>query len=85
MTKLIERFPPSRKPLKNKNEGKVVFTEMLALFVDDGLLENWEVRKLVDILKKFGLCENDEEGLEQIKQIVDSEYLDVVFERQSDE
>ena len=58
---------------------------MLALFVDDGLLENWEVRKLVDILKKFGLCENDEEGLEQIKQIVDSEYPDVVFERQSDE
>ena len=85
MTKLIERFPPSRRPLKNKNEGKAVFTEMLALFVDDGLLENWEVRKLVDILKKFGLCENDEEGLEQIKQIVESEYPDVVFERQSDE
>ena len=58
---LIERFPPTRKPLKNK----VLSTEMLALFL--GLLENWEVRKLVDILKKFGICENDAEGLEQIK------------------
>jgi protein-L-isoaspartate O-methyltransferase len=81
MTRLIERFPPSKQPLTNKNEGRAVFTEMLALFVDDGLLENREIQKLVDILEKFGLCQDHEDGLEQIKQIVDEEYPDVVFER----
>lgn len=80
MTRLVESFPPSKKPLKNKSEGKAVFTEMLALFVDDGLLENWEIQKLVDILEKFGLCEDYEDGLNQIRQIVDEEYPDVVFE-----
>jgi len=81
MIRLIEKYPPSKKPLKNKNEGKAVFTEMLALFVDDGLLEHWEVRRLADILKKFGLSENDAEALIQIHEIVDKEYPDVVFEK----
>ena len=85
MTHLLELFPPSKKPLKNKNEGKAVFTEMLALFVDDGLLENWEIQKLVDILEKFGLCQDHEDGLRQIQQIVDEEYPDVVFERTDSE
>ena len=85
MTRLVERFPPSKKPLKNKNEGKAVFTEMLALFVDDGLLENWEIQKLVDILEKFGLCQDHEDGLRQIQQIVHEEYPDVVFERTDSE
>ena len=67
------------------DEGKAVFTEMLALFVDDGLLENWEIQKLVDILEKFGLCQNHEDGLRQIQQIVDEEYPDVVFERTDSE
>ncbi len=81
MTSLIERFPPSKKPLKNKNEGKAVFAEMLALFVEDGLLEHREITKLVDILKKFGLCDNDDDGLNMIQQMVDDEYPDVVYEK----
>lgn len=85
MTRLVESFPPNKKPLKNKNEGKAVFTEMLALFVDDGLLENWEIQKLVDILEKFGLCQDHEDGLRQIQQIVHEEYPDVVFERTDSE
>ena len=85
MTRLIEKYPPSKKPLKNKKEGKAVFAEMLALFVEDGLLESWELRRLVEILKKFGLCEDDVDGLSQIRKIVDEEYPDVVFEPLNDD
>ena len=80
MGQLIAKHPPSKKPLKNKAEGKAVFTEMLALFVDDGLLEGWELRNLIDILLKFGLAQSEDDGMNQIRKIVDSEYPDVVFE-----
>ena len=53
---------------------------MLALFVEDGLLEGWELRKLVEILQKFELTDTDESGMKQIRSIVDEEYPDVVFE-----
>ena len=80
MGQLIAKHPLSKKPLKNKAEGKAVFTEMLALFVDDGLLEGWELRKLIDILLKFGLAQSEDDGMNQIRKIVDNEYPDVVFE-----
>ena len=80
MGQLLERHPLTKRPLKNKDEGWAVFTEMLALFVEDGLLEGWELRKLVQILQKFGLTDTDESGMKQIRSIVDEEYPDVVFE-----
>ena len=55
MTRLIENNIHHRKShFDEQKEGKAVFAEMLALFVEDGLLESWELRRLVEILKKFG-------------------------------
>ena len=78
---LISRHPFTFDASQKKDIGEEVFEALLEDYVEDGLLEIWEIKKLVEKLLKYELVQDEEEGEREVLRIAEERFPDVVIER----